>query len=219
MDKLPDLKKLEKRAYQTNFTDGIYDIVWGLLFMAISLNPILYRTGFPKPIIYIAELIFAAVFLILAKQFIIVPRLGIVKFDSHRKSNAVRILVTGIIINVLVLLFILLNKLEVLSSQSISNLVDPLIYSLFFLTLFTLLASVLSYPTLFLAGFLFACSIITSEILYPHIGEPLDGLIPFGFSALIILAIGIVRLIKFLKLYPKVVTEVGYDQISQLKGS
>ncbi len=207
MSVLPDLKKLEKRAYQTIFTDGIYDIVWGLMFLAISLNPILYRTGFPKPVIYIAELLLAGLFLVLAKQRITVPRLGIVRFSSHRKARAVKILISGIIINVLVLLFILLNKLEVFSSQTISNLLNPVIYALFFFTLFTILASVFSYPIIFLAGLLFGSSIFISELLYSHIGEPLDSLIPFGVSALIILSIGMMRLIKFIRIYPKETVE------------
>ncbi|MBN2030622.1 hypothetical protein JW824_10295 [bacterium] len=203
MHRLPDLKKLEKRAYQTNFTDGIYDIVWGFMFLVISLNPILYRTGFPKPIIYIVELFLVGLFLVLAKQLITVPRLGIVRFGSHRKARAVQILALGIIINVLVLLFILMNSLEVFSLQVISNHINPLIYSLFFFTLFTILASVLSYSTIFLAGILFGSSIFVSEILYSRIGEPLDSLIPFGVSALIILSIGMMRLIQFIRMYPK----------------
>jgi hypothetical protein len=60
----------------------------------------------------------------------------------------------------------------------------------------------MDYSMLFVVGLLFALSIPASELLNPLVGEPMDSLISFGLSAVIVLGIGLFRLIRFIKRYP-----------------
>ena len=69
-----------------------------------------------------------------------------------------------------------------------------------------------NYIRLFLFGLLAGVSIIAAEILYPHFGSPLDGLIPFSLVGILIITSGLVLLIRFLKKYPKPSKEVTDDK-------
>jgi hypothetical protein len=212
METLPDIKKLERQVYQTVYRDGIYDITLGFLFLVIAFNPLLYKTGVPRAIIYLIELVLAGSILIVGKRYITLPRAGIMKPLARRQKTAWKVLLSGIILFILLTSIILLKSFGILS-LSLENLsITPLIISLAFLILFTILAAVMSYFMIFLAGLLFAISIPISEILFPILGEPLDSLIPFAASGLIILVIGMIRLFSFIHKYPCRKEEVDYEE-------
>jgi len=203
MNSLPDLKKMEKQMYRSVFQDGIYDITWGLLMLALAFNPLFFRLGVSRNLLFVSELVLAGAWLIVGKRFITLPRMGIVKPSARRQQTARRVMIAGIILFLILLFLILVKTTGLFSITGDSFPTAPLLFSLFFLIVFTTLALVMSYYTLFVAGLLFALSIPVSELLYPVLGEPLDTLLPFGVSALIILGIGCFRLVRFIGQYPK----------------
>ncbi|UCF63262.1 MAG: hypothetical protein JSW33_11915 [bacterium] len=203
MQSLPDLKKIEKQIYQSVFQDGIYDITWGFLMLALAFNPLFFQLGVNRNLLFMSELILAAAWLILGKRSITFPRMGIVKPSPRRQQAARRVMIAGILLFLILVLLILVKTMGLFQITWNSLPTAPLLFSLFFLIVFTILALVMSYYTLFVTGLLFALSIPISELLYPLLGEPLDTLLPFGISALIILGIGFFRLIHFIRQYPK----------------
>jgi len=213
MKSLPDLKKLEKQVYQSVFQDGIYDITWGLLMLALAFNPLLFHMGIPRNLLFLGELLLAGGWLILGKRLITLPRIGIVKPAARRQQTARKVMITGIVFFLIIVLFIILKSVGILPNEPGSLAMTPLSFSLLFLAVFTVLALVMSYYMLFIAGLLFALSIPVSELLYPVLGEPLDSLVPFGVSALIILTIGFFRLARFIQHYPKTSLE-NFDEKS-----
>ena len=198
MKSLARLKNFEKKIYQTVFQDGIYDLTWGLLMLAIAVNPVLLETtGIPRSLLFMGELLLAGSWLLLGKEFITRPRFGAMVPAIQRQRTGRRVLISGGVLFILVMLMVLLRISGILQMGP-----DPLMVSLIFLILFTVLSLVISYNMLFVIGLLFALSIPVSELLYPLVGEPLDSLISFGLSALIVLGIGLFRLVRFVKRYP-----------------
>ncbi|MCF7824947.1 MAG: hypothetical protein K9N35_12360 [Candidatus Marinimicrobia bacterium] len=208
MNELPDLKKLERKMFQTLFQDGIYEFAFAVLFLGMALNPWLAENGISKAFLYTFELILAATIIVLGKRIFTVPRLGRVKFSEKRKKISLNILMGGILLNVLFLMAGFVFQ-DGIANQGNSNYMLTILFSFGFLLIFAVLAYLSSFPTLFLAGLLFATSIPVSEYLYPYLGEPADGMIPFGISALIILALGITKLSNFLNSNPKEMVEVS----------
>ncbi len=80
MSENPNLKELEKKAYKSTFQDGLWDIQLGLIILGIALNAFIRNDYFLIPYYAVIIVIFMA-----AKKFIIVPRIGLVKFGKERK--------------------------------------------------------------------------------------------------------------------------------------
>ncbi|MFX1448787.1 MAG: hypothetical protein ACFFCG_11745, partial [Promethearchaeota archaeon] len=86
-----DLKEMEKRAWKSNFQDGLWDIYFGLLIMGIGFNWLGGFLGLPETMGVMVTLISwdigAMVIFILGKKFITTPRMGFVKFGQIRKKR------------------------------------------------------------------------------------------------------------------------------------
>jgi hypothetical protein len=212
METLPDLKKLERQVYHSVYQDGIYDITLGFLLLAIAFNPVLYETGIPRAALYLIELVLAGLILILGKRFITLPRMGMMKPLPRRQKTARKVLLSGIIVFILLVVLILLKSSDAFSPSLETLSIAPLAISIAFLVIFTILAIVMSYFMILLAGLFFAISIPVSEMLFPILGEPLDSLIPFAASGLIILVIGVTRLFRFIHHYPGENAGVDYEK-------
>ena len=200
-----DLKEIEKKTWRSTLEDGILDIYFGILVLSIGIGMSLSHI-LPDPLDKIMVAIpfgIGLTFFILGKKFITQPRLGYVKFGLQQKARKIK---TIIILSINFIVILIINIIRFTNPDSIlrfPGILDGLIIGLLFLTapLF-FVAYILQYPRLYFYAILFGISFFLSDLLAIFIPEPLDTLITFGIISGIVIFIGVVFLIKFIRKYP-----------------
>lgn len=213
MTKLFNLSEIEKKAYRSTFQDGLWDIVWGVIIIGMGINTVLKNMGVPKPLYYLVIPLIAVLIGYFGKQRITIPRMGFVRFGPKREQTKRKIWILASIITPIQIILIILIKMQIFQSTfetGLSNYVGPLFLVMFTIIIFAIIAHIIDFPRFFLFGILMGLSIITAEILYLHVGSPLDGLIPFSIAGTIILVNGLVLMVRSLKKYPRTNEEVGH---------
>ena len=210
MNQKINLKEIEKKTYRSTFEDGLYDIGWGLLLSGFGMIPLLKDFGFPTPLNLVLMPLSALLVIFLGKKYITVPRLGFVKFGKKRQAQKKCISNLASIIIPVQIALIIMVRIQALPNflTAESNLTLPILISIFIIIIFAIIAHVINFPRFFIYGIFMAISYPTAEILYQFVGTPLDGLIPFGISGVILLFTGVIFLIRFLNKYPKSKLEV-----------
>ena len=197
---------MEKKAWRVNFEDGIFDIYFGIII--ISFVPhLIFIEILPIPINFLLGPIiigFALAFFILCKKYLIKPRIGTVKYGRKRKIRKMK---TAIIlsINVLALLILfLLRTSDFWDDLNIPNSVEILIIQLMFVTLpLCLVAYILQYNRLYIIAVLMGSSFFFAELISNFITPPVNILFIFLINGSLIILMGVISLIKFLRKYQK----------------
>ena len=78
-----DLKELEKKVWTSTFEDGITDIGIGLVLLVSTICQMFNDERFYLYPLFIVP----ALFIIIAKKYITVPRMGLVKFSRERNKK------------------------------------------------------------------------------------------------------------------------------------
>lgn len=198
-----DLKELEKKAYKSTFQDGVWDIYIGMLFIGwsfryfgIAFNSIIGLT------IIISYYTITVFFFYIVKKFIIVPRMGFVKFGPKRKADKRKLIIFASINTIVLLIFFLLTLAGIFQYFQFDVIIVPLLIGVCFIWLpLSVVAYFLKYNRLFLYSLLGGLSFILSELLYPFLGFPLNDFLLFGISGGVIIIIGIIYFTLFLKKY------------------
>jgi hypothetical protein len=201
-----NLKELERKAWRSVFQDGLWDIYLGLLLLAMAIGALLSDAGIPETwqyAIYIGLMVLGMVILWAGKKFITVPRMGRVKFGPKRKAklNVVRLLLA---ISVLVGVSVYLIALTIKGSPSgwlNIKFMFPAIWIVNVLVLFSLGAYFLDFKRLYLIGVMYALPVPVDMVLkeFAHLRL---AFITFGVPAAIILSIGLVLFVHFVRDYP-----------------
>jgi 4-amino-4-deoxy-L-arabinose transferase-like glycosyltransferase len=199
MNEKIDLKKVEKQTYQFTFTDGLYDMAYGSLLIFIAIAPILREILYPSYIIFL--ILPASLILILGKRFVTVPRIGIVKFNQNRTKSRNKI---GLLIAILFPITVVMVVLTFFGffNIKVGGYIVPVGAGLFALILLSLIAYIMDYSHFYLYAVSIGLGIPLAELLEPIFGEPLDYIISFGISGILILVYGIITFVKFIKKYP-----------------
>jgi len=198
------LKELERRAYRSTFEDGIYDILFGLLFLIFAIIPILEAAGVSRFIGY-SLLIIPAALPWLGKRLITIPRMGAVEFGPKRKSRRRLILIiTGIVI------FLMLPLMISIVSNGLSGSMSWMLIALFALPVFIIAVYAMDFPRLWIYAALLLAVPVESEFLLRHVGSPLNTSISFGLPGIVILIIGLGLLFRFIQKYPKMTPEANH---------
>jgi len=202
-----DLKGLEKRAWRSTYQDGIWDIYFGMIILGMALASMGDLFGLPSElgsmIIIICWYSLAILFLILSKKFITIPRMGFVKFGTKRKKIKKRLLGFLIFNLILAFLFFFIDISGIFDFFNIEGLARSLIVGLFLITIpLSILAYFLEYHRLYVYSIFFGLGFFFSELLYPLLGSPLDLLLSLSSIGIIIVFIGLVYFIQFLRKYP-----------------
>jgi hypothetical protein len=211
MSETLSLKQLEQKAYRSFFKDGLWDISLGTLLLALAVGAAIARLGitwgYLIPDLHAITLslyLVATAVLVVGKKYITVPRLGAVKFGPARKArlSASVLILAGSALFGLVLFLLLSDRLVPgwLSGRAIGLIA----FGLNALIVFSLLAYFLDFSRLYGYAVLWALAFPASEAVAAH--TPLSGAFAFlftigGFSA-VMLGIGIVLLVRFLRDYP-----------------
>ncbi len=206
MSQTINLKELERKAWTSNFQDGLWDIYLGLLLLAMAIGDLLSDVGVPKAW-YIA---IYSTFLVLpmwvqwaGRRFITLPRMGRVKFGPKRKAKLSWVMVI-LFISVLVGAGVFLvasamrgNRPGWLNAAFFA----PAAWVVNAIVVFSLGAYFLDFSRLYLIGVMYALA-VPLDIVFRKVADIDLSFLAFGIPAMVILIIGLVVFARFLRNYP-----------------
>ena len=197
-----DLKELERRAFLIYYQDGLWDMLLGLTLVAFGIGMAVYDL-LPEILNSLLGLIIWLVGFIgffLAKAYIIRPRMGIVKYRSERKMQLKVVVIITVACVILTVVTLILTITDTLNFAKL-GIGIAVIFGIMPFLIFGSMAYLMNYYRLFIHAGIFSAAIFLNEIL-SQFGYGLIGNICFGSGGIIILTIGIVYFVKFLKKYP-----------------
>ncbi len=209
MEQQIDLKQLERKVWISFFEDGIWDIYLGILLLAMAIGAFLSDIRAPETtliVIYACLVCLAFLFLWLGKHFITIPRIGRVNFGPNGKARKKK---TSVIFAISVLIglavFILVSRIVQVPwlSGLPMDVVFPAIWVGNMLIVFGLAAYFLRFHRLYLIGVMFAVGVPLDIVLRELTHLDLS-FVAFGAPALVILIMGIIVFVRFLRKYPRI---------------
>jgi len=203
-----NLKEIERKAFRSTYQDGLWDMYYGLVVMAMSIFVYRPATGYSPTNIVLAMLAFfvAGLLLFAGKKYITLPRMGQVKFGPMRKQKMTTL---GVILGVLVLLQVALVGLttqgwlnpeasakinDFLASRDLMDVAVAAIGALIIGVSFTVMAYFTDFPR----GYYIALLSSLAVFLMIYLNQPIY---PIIIGTLIILP-GLVLFVRFLRDYP-----------------
>jgi hypothetical protein len=200
------LKEIERRAWKSFFQDGLWDIYLGLLLMAMGISALLSDAGLSKAwhyAIYIGLIVVSMLILWTGKRFVTVPRMGRVKLGPKgkaRRKKSMILLIGSFLVGVALFVLALAVKDSRPDWLDVS-LVFPAGYVLNMLVVFSLGAYFLDFERLYLIGVMYALP-VPADILLHELAGVDASFFAFAVPAAIILTIGLVLFVRFLRDYP-----------------
>lgn len=186
-----DLKELEKKAWTSTFEDGITDIGLGLLLLAATICQIFNESS---PYLY-PLFIVPALFIIIAKKYITVPRMGLVKFSRERTRKRYMLILVMTISIVFLLILTVIGSLQQLPMA-------PVIVGAIVFIIPCSIAYFWNWDWMYLYAVLFTLSFALNEITIADTGVIASGAYAWLISGIIMIVIGVVYLVRFLRKYP-----------------
>jgi hypothetical protein len=203
-----NLKEIERRAWRSFFVDGLWDIYLGLLLTVMGVNAWLSDLGVPegRTLLIYAALVIAAMGLLWAgKKYITVPRIGRVKFGPKRRAKIriVRLILVGsVVLGLALFAFTLAGGFGWLARAELdSEVFVAVLWVVNVLVVFGLGAYFLDYGRLVAIGVMFAVAVPADVLIHRLWGADVSPL-AFGVPGLLVIAMGLVILARFLRNYP-----------------
>jgi hypothetical protein len=206
-----NLKELELKAWKSVFQDGLWDIFLGLLLLAMAVWALLSDVGFSESLgmaIFIGLEVLAMLVLWAGKKIITVPRMGRVKFGPKRKAKLTWIRVV-LLLSVLVGAGVFVAGLAMrgnLSERLNAAFFFPAAWMVNAMVVFSLGAYFLDFNRLYLIGVMYALPVPLDILFHKFVNMDLS-FIAFGVPAMVILIVGSVMLVRFLRDYPLLAEE------------
>jgi len=200
-----NLKQLEKNTAAAIFQTGLVEIAIGLIWTVSSLAMIFDNISYYIDILFVVPLIF----IILAIRYIATPRMGMVKLARKRMRRNRWFMVTVTIFLVIMVILTITGN-----GDSNAGLINGrwIISGVIFL-ICTTIAYFLNFKRMYLYAFLFTGAFNLSEEIRENPGIISDGAYVYLFFSFVLIIIGCVYLISFLKKYP-LPEKVSYDKKS-----
>ncbi|NIM51865.1 MAG: hypothetical protein GTO22_21915 [Gemmatimonadales bacterium] len=186
-----DLKSLERTAWRSYHGEGLFDILLGLILIAIGVGHALDST-----LAAVVLELLALVAFIAGKRLITVPRMGLVKFGSERRARRMRTKAVFAVVALLGLAAYLLMARGGSAAQWLADhsTLTGWLFSIVAFGAFGAMAYWLDLPRLFWAATMYALAIALAELT----GSP----VVFLVTGALVLAPGLVLLARFLRQYP-----------------
>ena len=199
-----NLKELERKAFRSTFQDGLWDIYLGFLLLTMGMGPVLPALN-TSVMWTLAILLMLSVLAWLAfwagKKFITTPRMGLVKFGPQRKAklNKTRaVLSLSALLGVI--MFVLRATWNIEWAARIP--IPAYIWAVQAIVVFGLGAYFLDVSRFYAYGVLYAIPVPVGIVLLQNTGLPGFMFLPFGVSGGIMVLIGVVMFVRFLRDYP-----------------
>ena len=146
---------------------------------------------------------FGLVFFILSKKYLIKPRIGFVKFGHKRKVRKLTIIVILFVNMVFLLILFLVNLSNNGGVFSLPYNIEYLLEGLLFLTVpLCFVAYFLQFNRLYVYALLLGCGLFLADVSSLLVPIPFNLLFSYLLLGGIMIMIGTIFLIRFLKKYP-----------------
>ena len=198
-----NLKEVERKVFRATFQDGLVEILLGCVVLMFAIAPFLspYLGDFWSSAVFLP--FWAGAFCItwVVRRQVVRPRVGVVEFGAWRRARLLRFNLAMLVAGVVALI---LGILSALSFGSVPGWMHTARFSLIMLISFCATAYFLEFPALYLYGVLIALAPLIGEVLYVNLDVPHHGYpISFGLTAGLLLLVGLVKLVKLLRSYPR----------------
>jgi hypothetical protein len=209
------LKDIERKAWRSTYQDGLLDIFLGLLLLAMAVGAWLSDSGFVWGLqmgVFVGLEIGALLAFFLGKKFITVPRLGLVRFGPKgktRKKRAVWLGAASALVGLAVFGLALVANGN-LREQLLWEVIIPAAYVLNMLVVFSLGAYFLDVARLYVVGLMVALA-LPLDMLMREVFDADLTFLAFGIPAMVVLVMGTVVLVRFLRAYPMPEEGAGHD--------
>jgi hypothetical protein len=203
-------KQVEQRTIQMiNFEDGLWDLMLGLIFMALAVYPLTRQWLGPEWNLVLFLVVLGVVIFVqqVVRRRVSGPRIGYVVPRRTPKMRLVLVVLVLMVAATLVLVLVTLLQPAGQGSSFESLPVKPRSYTveyvvvLALVALFSMMAYLFKVPRLYLYGWLIGLGNLGSVIMSHQAGWTFN--LPLAIAAGIILAVGIVLLADFLRRYPR----------------
>ncbi len=198
------LKELERKAFRSTFQDGLWDMYLGFLLLIMGMGPVLPALN-TSVMWTLVILLMVSVLAWLAfwagKKFITTPRMGLVKFGPQRKAklNKTRaVLFLSALLGVI--MFVLRATWNIEWAARIP--IPAYVWAVQAIVVFGLGAYFLDVSRFYAYGVLYAMPLPVGIVLLQNTGLPGFMFLPFGVSGGIMVIIGVVMFVRFLRDYP-----------------
>lgn len=205
-----DLHRIQQRTIQlTSFEDGFWDLLLGLTFMSLAIYPVTRELLGPvwNVILFLCLLAFLVVLQLLLRHLVSEPRIGYVR---SRRTPKLRLLVIFTALMVLLTFGLVIWTLLSPGSgptsalQSAAPPVRSYLVELIVLLVMGVIFSIMGYlfgvTRMYFYGWMLGLANLASVYMEHNAGWTF--LIPTAIAAGIIILIGCVRLLRFLRKYP-----------------
>jgi hypothetical protein len=200
----------QKRIVQlTNYEDGLWDILLGLVMLLLSIYPITRELLGPELnlVLFLVALAILVIGLSAARRYISTPRLGYAKQRRTPTTKLLVALMAGLVLLTLgCVIATLLSPgwIPQISSSStaswISDLAVEIAVMFAMVGLFSLLGYLFGVTRLFVYGWLLGGAYLLSVALTR--GQDVSFNLPLAIASGIIIGTGIVLLVRFIRKYP-----------------
>lgn len=208
MSETTDLRSVQKRIYQmTNFEDGLWDLLLGLIFLALAVYPLTRELLGPEwnVVLFLAVLGILSAGQLALRHIISLPRIG---YARARRSPSTRALLAFTILMVLLTLALLLVTLlgpgseaaPAAASSGVRSYTVEIVVVLVMGGLFSAMGYVFGVARLYAYGWLIGLANLASVYMTHTAGWTFN--LPLAVVAGLIMLIGIVLLSRFLRKYP-----------------
>jgi len=205
MSSILNLKEAERKAFRSTFQDGLWDIYLGLLLLNWGIGLLLSKD--------VSELWTMVAMLALAlldmlafwagKKFITAPRMGLVRFGPARKAKVKKV---GVLLSLSVLVGVIMLVIGLAVGRhppewaSYGWIVPAGVFGVNAIVVFGLGAYFLDFYRAYGYGWLYALAFPANIMLDEYAGITFP--LAYFFSAGIMVLIGVVFFLRFLRDYP-----------------
>jgi len=199
-----NLKELERKAFRSTFQDGLWDMYLGFLLLTMGMGPVLpaLNTSVMWTLVILLMLsVLAWLAFWAGKKFITTPRMGLVKFGPQRKAKLKKtraVLCLSALLGVI--MFVLRAMWNVEWAARIP--IPAYVWAVQAIVVFGLGAYFLDVSRFYAYGVLYAIPVPVGFLLLQNTGLPGFMFLPFGVSGVVMVLIGAVLFIRFLRNYP-----------------
>ena len=194
-----NLKEIEKKVWTSTFEDGITDIGIGLVLLVSTICQMFDDERFYLYPLFIVP----ALFIIIAKKYITVPRMGLVKFSRERNKKRYTLF---LVMTISIVFLLMLTTKGLLQQLPMTSLIVGAIVFIIPCSI----AYFLNWDRMYIYAVLFTLSFALNEITIANTGVIASGAYAWLISGMMITVVGVVYLVRFMKKYPLPEKEV-YD--------
>ena len=198
-----NLKKLEKNTAAVIFQTGIVEIGIGLVWIVSSLAMIFDDISYYIDILFVVPIIF----IILANRYIVAPRMGMVKLARKRMKRN-----TWFIVAVTAFLVTMVSLRFIGDGHTNDGLINGrwIVSGIIFI-ICVAIAYFLNFRRMYLYALFIVAAFNLNEEIRENPGIISDGAYVYLLFSLVLIIIGCVYLIRFLKKYP-LPEKASYDK-------